>query len=79
MTDTFIIFARINLLLINYGVYVWGGGMLNLSLSCLPNKLNIKTFISKSAIYLCWCLLSGKLCSPFTYSSLHPPSSSIHR
>lgn len=30
MTDTFIIFARINLLLINYGVYVWGGGHVKL-------------------------------------------------
>lgn len=77
MTVTFNVFARITFLLINYRMYVWVG-MIKLSLSCLPRKLNTKIFISKSAIYLCWCLLTGKSCSPFTYSFLHPPSSSIH-
>lgn len=76
MTVTFNVFARISLILINYGMYVWVG-VLKLNL-CLLNKLNTKTFISKSVIYLCRCLLTGKSCSPFTYSSLHPPSSSIH-
>lgn len=77
MTVTFNVFARISLILINYGMYVWVGE-LKLNLCCLPNKLNTKTFICKSVIYLCRCLLTGKSCSPFTYSSLRPPSSSIH-